>query len=303
MLKNMFRLISGGLLCLFFLSDSIHSQDLDPWIYGNLPIKLNSAAFTYGLMDGNVISDPGAPIQDFEITTHKLVAGYLRTFNVFGKLGKFQIAVPFSFMSGDLKVNGRDTSGTRTGFDDVRIRLGVNILGSPPLEPSQFRTYRQEAILGVSMVVIIPLGLYYPERLVNLGTNRWGFRPEVGVSLRLGQFYWEIYGGVKFSTANNEFLTNKTLKQDPTYTAQMHIGHTFKSNIKLALSGTYVNGGQTSINDIYQDDYIRHLRGGISVGMNITQFHLVMLQTNINITSNVSLDYKSIMLSYSYTWF
>ena len=38
-------------------------------------------------------------------------------------------------------------------------------------------------IVGVSLLVQAPTGQYDPDRLINIGTNRWTFRPEVGVSV------------------------------------------------------------------------------------------------------------------------
>ncbi len=294
---------AGLTILLIFFSRALIAQDLDPWVYNNLPLKMNSAAVSYALVDGNVIGDPASPIQNFNTTTHKIVAGYLRTIDFFGKLGRIQLIVPFSFMSGTAKINGLDTAGTRTGFDDMRLRIGLNIFGSPPLEPKNFGTYRQEAIIGASIVIVIPLGQYYPERVVNLGSNRWGFKPEVGLSIRVGQFFCELYGGVKFTTANYVYLGSKALKQSPLYSIQTHLSHTFSNNMRIALSGTYVNGGQTSINDNKLNDYIRHFRGGVSFGVSIKQTNLITLQLNSTISTNASLDYRSLVLSYSYTWF
>jgi hypothetical protein len=293
----------GFVIFLFCSSKLLLTQDLEPWAYGNLPVKMNALLFSYAYVDGNVVSDAGSPIQDFRTTTNNLAAGYIRTFSFFGKLGRIQLVVPFSFMSGSLKFKGNDTSGTRTGFSDPRLRIGFNIFGSPPLEPQNFRTYRQEAIIGASMVITMPLGLYYPDKVVNLGTNRWGFRPEIGASLRIGQFFWEIYGGVRFTTSNYEYMGNKTLKQSPLYGVQTHISHTFNNFMRLAFSGTYVNGGQSTVNDVQQNDYIRHLRAGISYMVPIDQFNTIALQVTSNITANVTLDYKSISLSYNHTWF
>jgi hypothetical protein len=298
---NIYRIIF--VLILFFAVKILPAQDLNPWVYGNLPIKMNTAALSYAYMTGNVLGDPGAPFQDFHINTNYLAAAYLRTFSFFGKLGRAQLVVPFSFMSGSLTFKGKDTSGTRTGFNDVNLRLGINLFGSPPLEIQNFRKYRQEAIIGASLVVTIPVGQYYTDKLINIGTNRWLFRPEIGASLRMGQFYFETYAAVRFSTNNYEYLTNKTLKQSPLFGIQMHFNHTFKNYMRLALSFTFVNGGQTSINDVKNDDYISHLRGGITFGIAFNPFNQLVLQLNTNLFTNVSLDYKSISLTYSYTWF
>lgn len=48
--------------------------------------------------------------------------------------------------------------------------------------------------VGASLQVGAPLGQYDPDRLVNLGTNRWSFRPEFGVSKRLGSVWLALNG-------------------------------------------------------------------------------------------------------------
>lgn len=293
----------GCILFLFCLIFKLQAQELDPWAYGNLPVKLNIAGLTYSIIYGNFVSEPSSPIQDFNVTTNKFSVVYMRTFNFFGKLGRVQVSLPFSYMSGNAKLRGIDTSGSRTGFDDLRIRVGLNLFGSPPLEPKNFGKYRQEAIMGLSLVVTAPTGQYYTDKFINLGTNRWSFKPELGISLKIGQFFWETYGGVKFILPNKEYLVNRTLKQAPVYSLQMHVCHAFSNSLRLALSGTYINGGQSSVNDIKQNDYLRHFRGGIIAAYSINALNSVILQFNTNITANASLDYRSINLMYSYSWF
>lgn len=302
-IKNMKYIITGVLIYYFCFTCKLYTQDLNPWVYGNLPVKISAAVINYTYSTGNVLGDPGAPIQDFNLNTNILAVGYLRTFSFFGKLGRAQVIIPFSFMSGSLKFRGKDTSGTRTGFNDVSLRLGINIFGSPPLEIQDYRKFRQEKILGASLVITIPVGQYYTEKLINIGSNRWGFRPEIGASIRVGQFYLETYAGVKFSTKNSEYLENKTLRLSPLFGLQMHINHTFKNFMRVAFSLAYLNGGQTSVNDVNNDDYIRHLRSGLTFGMSFSPFHSVSLQVNTSLFTNISLDYKSINFTYTYTWF
>lgn len=131
---------------IFLFEISVYSQDLEPRVYANVPKKLNVAAIGYGYMDGNVLTDPSLPISDFTIQSHNLVATYVRTFGLANKLARVQVALPYTFMDGSANVNGENITGSRTGFADTKVRFGVNLLGSPALDKTEFRGYVQKTI-------------------------------------------------------------------------------------------------------------------------------------------------------------
>ena len=52
---------------------------------------------------------------------------------------------------------------------------------------------------GVSIRVVAPTGQYDPAKLINYGSNRWAFKPEIGLSQRRGHWVVDTYGGGGFS--------------------------------------------------------------------------------------------------------
>ena len=68
------------------------------------------------------------------------------------------------------------------GLLDPRFRVSVNLIGAPALSVKDFANYRQDLIVGVSLQVSAPVGQYDNSKLLNLGNNRWSFRPELGIS-------------------------------------------------------------------------------------------------------------------------
>jgi hypothetical protein len=72
-----------------------------------------------------------------------------------------------------------------------------------------FPTYRQDVIVG-HLQVTAPLGQYDSDKLVNIGTNRWSFKPELGLSKALGPLTLELLPSVTFFTDNNDFFGGKT---------------------------------------------------------------------------------------------
>lgn len=290
-----------GILCLYFLPAM--AQELEPRVYANLPKKLNAAAFAYGLSKGNVLTDPALPIENFKITAHNLGAGYVRTFGLADKLARIQVFIPFIAMIGKLQLNGRDTSGTRTGFGDLRLRFGINLLGSKALDKKDFVRYEQKTIIGISLVTSIPIGLYYSDKRINIGTNRWGFKPEIGISRKFKRFYAEGYTGVWFYSGNTKYLNTKTLKQDPVFSLQAHILYTLNKKMWLGFNGNWFSGGQTTIDDVASGELNNNWRVGGTWSVAINFQHSLKLQFHVGAFTNTGYDYNIVLLGYQFVFF
>jgi|SRR5215469_1365082 len=279
------------------------AQDLEPRSYANLPKGLNAINVLYSFSNGNVLTDPSLPISDFKIDVHTIGASYFRTFELARKLARVQVILPFAFMAGNLKINGADTSGERTGFADTRIRFGVNIIGSPALDRKEFVTFKQKTIVGVSLVISIPTGIYYKEKRINIGSHRWAFKPEVGVSRRFERVYAEAYAGVWFFTNNQEFLTNKTLVQQPVVSFQMHLCYYFKNQMWIGLDGNWFNGGETIVDNTPSGDLKDNYRIGATLSVPLSKKHSLKFQFHVGAFTNTGYDYNVVSIGYQYVFF
>lgn len=279
------------------------AQDLEPRIYANLPKGMNAIGAVYGISKGNVVADPSLPITGFTITSHNIATAYVRTFGLAGKLARIQVVTPYSFMSGSLKINGQDTSGVRNGFGDTRIRFGMNLFGSPALDKKDFRLYQQKTIIGASLVVSVPTGLYYKDKRINIGTHRWAFKPEIGVSRRFKRVYAEAYSGIWFYTNNPEYLINKTQEQKPVFSIQAHGSYYFKNLMWVGLNGNWFRGGETVIDKMPSGNLLDNWRVGATWSVPFAKFHSVKLQFNTGAFTNSGLDYDMLSLGYQYVFF
>ena len=86
------------------------------------------------------------------------------------------------------------------------LRLSVNFYGAPALTLAEFKAYEQDLIVGASLQVSVPAGQYDSTKLVNIGTNRWSFKPEIGASKALGAWTLELKAGVTLFTTNTDFF-------------------------------------------------------------------------------------------------
>ena len=287
------------ILCLLLMVHNYaKSQELDPRAYAALPKNLNSIAALYGLQRGNVLTDPSLPISNFEITVHSLAGAYLRTFSLANKLARIQIAIPYVFILGKLQIDGRDTSGSRSGFGDANLRFGINLTGSPALGKAEFSQYTQKTIFGMSLVSTIPIGEYHPDKRINIGSNRWAFKPEVGASKRFKNVYAEAYGGIRFFTNNHKYLGSKTLKQKPVFDFQSHITYYFKNKMWLSFNTTWFNGGQTIVDSVKQGELLDNWRVGGTWSFPVARGQSLKLQFHVGAFTTSAYHYDAVSVGY-----
>ena len=114
--------------------------------------------------------------------------------------------------------------------------------------PKDFAKWKQKNILGASIQVVAPTGQYYGSHLINPGSNRWAFKPELGYSRRWENWILDAYGGVWLFIANDNYLTGSefskrqnTLTQAPIGAIEMHLSYDVKPRLGprwMAITGT-----------------------------------------------------------------
>jgi Putative MetA-pathway of phenol degradation len=291
-----------GLVLIF--SSALTAQDMEPRSYAVVPTGLHAAALSYTYSSGNVISAFSSPVQDLKVINNVFNIGYVQTFTLFNKLARVAAGLPYGFLDGTAKFRGVDTSGTRAGFYDGRIKFGVNLFGSPVLKPKEFQKFQEHTVLGVSLVISVPVGQYFPSKLINLGSNRWGFKPEIGVSHREGRLFYEIYTGVWMFTKNSEYFQKTYLDEKVLFSFQAHVDYTFKHGKYLALNGGFADGGETSINGMDQNNAQQNWRIGCTFSTPIFNTHQsIKVMINTGIATRAGQNYTALTLVYQYSWF
>ena len=122
-----------------------------------------------------------------------------------GRSATLLVAVPI--IAGHLEglYLGERAVADRKGLGDLRIRVGVNLYGAPARRLPEFaKTPPSKINVGASVAIVAPTGQYDTQRIVNLGTNRWAFKPEAAIIRNAGAWMFEIYGGVWLFTDNTE---------------------------------------------------------------------------------------------------
>jgi len=279
------------------------AQQMEPRSYANAPIGLNFLIAGYQYSWGDVLFDPSLPVNNADAKVNSLVLGYSRVLDFWGQSGTLAVVVPYAWLSANGEVEGDAKSVTRTGFGDLGLRWSVNLLGAPAQSLEEFREYQQDTIVGASLTVTAPTGQYDSTKLVNIGTNRWSFKPEVGVSKALGSWILEADAAVTFYTDNNESFPGSSVRQqDPLYALQAHVIYTFNPKLWGALDATYYFGGRTSVNGNLNDNLQSNTRWGATLAQSIDVRSSIKLFFNSGVYARTGTDFTTVGIAWQYRW-
>ena len=222
------------------------AQELEPGAYWPIPTGLNIFTAVNSYNWGDLAFDPSAPIDEANATINTTAFAFTRAFGLAGRSANAGIVMPVVGGHVEGLYLGQPAEVDRFGLGDPRLRLAMNLYGAPAMTPKGFASYSQRGIVGVSVTVAAPLGQYDPDKLINLGTNRWSIKPELGISRTYGRWVVEGMAGVWFFTDNTDFLGGRTREQDPITAAQAHLTFKFKRMWLAADANFFTGGGRRS---------------------------------------------------------
>jgi hypothetical protein len=247
----------------------------------------------YGFSDGDVLLEASSPIEGAEITAHNLVLAYARSLKLGSDAGKVDVVLPYGWASGHATLDGRTVYRNVNGPGDPSVRFTWNFFGAPALSAGAFRDYRADWIVGVSLRVGVPLGQYDESKLLNIGTNRWSFKPELGVSKTWRHWIFESATAVGLFTENEEYLGTRHREQDPVLAQQLHGIRSFESGFWIGLDATYYSGGRTTVDGTRNDDEQSSSRAGLTVAVEVNRRNTVKFYASTGTTARVGGDFDA----------
>lgn len=292
-------IIAFGLITTVF---NVHAQDLEPRAYSNTPVGMNFLLVGYQYSEGALLFDPALPIDDANANVNIGLIGYVRALDIGGKSAKAGVLLPYAGLDGEGYVDSVFLTREDNGLADPSFYLTVNLYGAPALSYDEFRDYIQETIIGMSFKLTAPLGVYENDRLLNIGTNRWSFKSELGVSRAINRLTLEGAVAAVFYTDNDDFYNGKTREQDAVYSVQGHIIYTFPRNIWVSVGATYYTGGKTTIDGVANDDRQQNWRTGFTVALPINRYHSIKIFGISGISTRTGTDYDSAGVAWQYRW-
>jgi outer membrane putative beta-barrel porin/alpha-amylase len=245
-----------------------HAQQMSPRAYWPAPTGTQVLTVGASYVSGDIVPDPSLPVSGFDSDITTAFVGYLRTLDLFGRSANLIFELPYidgetKAVHDELGFIGRDYSGV----GDASVTLSYNLRGAPAMDPKEFMELRSNPrpIIGVSLKVVAPTGDYDENRVVNVGSNRWATRIEIGSMFVLRpKWLLEVAAGVWVFEDNDDFLGfNK--EQSEIYAVETHLVHRFRPGFWASLDLNAYKGGRSKVGDRRLNDLQRDTKVGATV--------------------------------------
>ena len=291
-----------ALLAVLAVSPVSEAQQIEPRAYSNIPVGLNFLAAVYAYSEGDIEFDASGPLQDASLRIHTTGLAYVRSFGVLGRSASVGVALPYAWLSGRATFRGEAGEREVAGLGDPRLRLAVNLYGAPAMSLEEFADYRQDLIVGASLIVSAPLGQYDDDKLLNVGANRWSFKPEIGVSKAWGPLILELAFGVTFFTTNDDFLGSRTLEREPMYSVQAHLIYNLPWGIWASLNVVGYRGGRVAVDDVKSDTFQENVRVGVTVSFPVTRLSSVKINGSTGAYARFGGSFTTAGIAWQLAW-
>jgi hypothetical protein len=278
------------------------AQSIEPRAYSNAPVGVNFLLLGFQGSRGALDLDPNLPIEDVNAEIDVGVIGYVTTLEVAGNSAKLGLSVPYASVLVDGFVEGVFREREINDFADPSFFFAYNFHGAPALSAKEFGSYQQDLIAGFTIKVTAPLGDYDAEKVINLSTNRWTIKPEIGVSKAIGKWTLETAAAIAYFTDNDDFNNGLKREQDPIYSAQFHVTYSFPGNIWLATSATYYEGGKTTIDSVGKDDLQENWRTGLMLALPVNRHQSLKFYGSKGVSTRTGSNFDTLGVAWQLRW-
>lgn len=276
------------------------AQELTPRAYWPAPKGTKVLVLGYVYSSGDVLMDPSIPLYGVESKIHTGLLAYLQTISLWGRSTNVVLELPYSWGSTQGRLFTTPARRDFSAFNDLGITLSVNLWGAPTMSPKDFLDLRANPrpVLGASVKILAPTGRYEKGRLINVGTNRWSFKPELGYIIPLTKkWLLEFDLGAWFFTVDNDFVVGRRV-QNPIFALQAHLVRRFKAGFWAALNINYFTGGQQTIGGSELIDWQHNSRIGGTIVIPFLKRHAIKAGYSIGAYTKYGNDFNQFLLSY-----
>jgi hypothetical protein len=288
----------GTLLCTP-MGTSI-GQEMTPRAYWPAPRDTKILVVGYAYSQGDIVTDPSLPITGVDSRISSALVAYQQTLDLAGRTANLQLELPYTSGTTTGSILGRAGRAGRadvSGVGDVVATLSINLTGAPCMDQAEFVAMLRDPhpILAACLKIVAPTGKYDGNKLINIGSNRWAARLQVGYVYPASRRWWV---GVWVFAENHNFL-GTTLQQHPIYAAEGHLIRLTRSGIWATLDANYYAGGRSYVDHDPRPDFQRNSRMGLTLAYPFHRKHAIKVGYSRGIATESGGDYSTASLTYA----
>jgi hypothetical protein len=301
--------MNARLFCVCLALAGVHqpeqawAQFSDPRTYEDTPAGTNQIEVGVGYARGDASIDTSVIVTGAQLDLLQGTIDYTRYFGWLHRLMWVEAGVPVAHLAGS--ISGTNVQRSTAGAGDSSYALGMLLKGGPALSPSQFADYKPSTVLGVSFTATAPTGSYDPERILNLGADRWSFKPEIGVSHPFGpeqKWVFDAYSNVYFYTDNTSYRGREILRQEALPGLEGHMSYSFNDSVWTSLDLRYSFRASTILNGVNQDNPQQNLVLGTETNVSVTGRNSLVFAVAKSLVHRNGPAVTGVSVRYDYTW-
>jgi hypothetical protein len=279
------------------------AQFTDAHNYDNTPVGINQIELSYTYAHGNASIDTSLIIEGAKLNLSQGMISYTRYFGFAKHLMWVSAGVPIAGLNGE--VAGTNIRGSVAGAGDSSYQVGALLKGGPALSISQFDNYKPTTVLGVSLSITAPTGLYDATKILNLGAGRWSFKPEFALSHPFGPNQrWQVdaYANDYFYTDNTSYRGREILRQNQLPGFEGHISYSLNSKVWVSGNTRYSFRGATSVNGVDQGNPQQNFILGSEMNVTINARNSLLFQFAKMLVHQNGPALVGFAVKYDFTW-
>jgi len=279
------------------------AQFTDPRTYENTPAGMNQLELSYAYAHSDASIDTSLIITGAKFNLNQGTITYTRYFGFLHRLMWVEAGVPVAGLSGS--ISGTNIRGSTTGAGDSSYALAMLVKGGPALSVAQFEGYKPITTMGVSLAITAPTGLYHSDKILNLGSDRWSFKPEIALSHPFGveqKWTFDAYANAYFYTDNTSYHVRQILRQQPLPGFEGHISYSFNDSLWASLDTRYSFHGPTFVNGLIQNNAQQNFVLGGEMNISLNRRNSLVFEFAKALVHNNGPALVGFSVKYDYAW-
>lgn len=277
-------------------------QQLEPRVYLPSPVDSNVVIIAAATSRGDILFDPSLPVEDAKARLGSLVFAYYRSFGLLGRSANVGLTFPLQRGSLSGLLAGQPQRVDRLGHGDASVRLTVNLIGSPAMDLATLAKRPRRTNFGTSLVVSMPTGQFDSTTFINIGSHRWAFKPELGLSIPFAQrWLLDVYAGAWLFTDNTEFVAGRS-EQAALFTSQFHLSYNLSPRAWASVNATFYSGGRVTVNEAANIERFKNTRVGGTVSFPLARRQSLRVAFSTGAWVRYGGDFRTLSVSWNYAW-